>query len=116
MSFTETCKILINTETSYKDNAPHLLVTGIGSYTQGLAGSVEFKYDDVYDREDRYHDIVGFYHTHPSGLNVMSPTDVETMTQWVKCLGKSLICVIETKEQLNAWLFIKGENGDVSCK
>jgi len=115
MNFHETCKVLVNTETAYRDGAPHLLVTGIGSYTQGLAGSVEFDYEDVYMREDNYNDVVGFYHTHPSGLNQMSPTDVQTMTQWVSCLGKSLICLIETDEQINGWMFIKSEH-EITCR
>ena len=115
MGFHEICKMLIDTETAYKDGVPHLLVTGIGSYTQELPDSVEFDYKDVYKREDDYNDIIGFYHTHPSGLNQMSPTDIQIMTQWVLCLGKSLVCLIETDKQINGWIFVKGEH-EVTCR
>lgn len=116
MSFYEVCKILINTDTFHKDGAPHLMLTAIDFYTQENPTSVEFDYEAVYQREDKYQDIVGFYHTHPSGMNKMSQIDIDTMTQWVRCLGKSLVCVIETEEQKNAWLFVKEENGKVSYR
>ncbi len=83
-------------------------------YTQNKFGSVEFDYKKVFEREDKYKDVVGFYHTHPPGCFSMSSTDIETMTQWVKCLGKSLICVIECENVLNSWLFVKNEDGGVS--
>ena len=114
--FYEVCKVLIGTETSYKKGVPHALVTGIDSCTQKRAASVEFDYKKVFDREDTYKDIVGFYHTHPSGLNQMSQTDIDTMKQWVGCLGKSLVCVIETAEQINGWVFAKETNGGISVK
>ena len=116
MSFYEICKVLVSTETAYKDGAPHAFVTSIDSCTQKQVASVEFDYKKVFDREDKYEDIAGFYHTHPSGMNMMSSIDIETMNQWVRCLGKSLICVIETEEKLNAWAFIKGQDLDVRHK
>lgn len=114
MSFAETCKILINTESAFKENVPHILTTAIGSYSQGLAGAVEFNYEDVYNREDKYSDVVGFFHTHPSGLDRMSATDIETMTQWVRCLGKSLICIIDSGDKISGWLFMKDDSGNVT--
>ena len=110
MGFHKTCKILIDTETAYKSGTPHLLATSIGSYILGLDKLVEFNYKDVYDREDNYADVVGFYHTHSPELNQMSSIDIQTMTQWVSCLGKSLICLIETNEQISGWILIKGEH------
>lgn len=110
-NFYEVCKVLINTETAYKDGTPHAIVTGIDSCTQKKAASVEFDYQKVFAREDTYHDIAGFYHTHPSGMSQMSATDVETMKQWVSCLGKSLICLIETDETINGWIFVKTDEG-----
>lgn len=109
MSFYEVCKILIGTEGFHSSGVPHLETTGINFYTQENPGAVEFDHNAVFEREDKYHDIVGFYHTHPSGLNRMSSVDIQTMIQWVNCLGKSLICAIETEEQLNAWLFYKDD-------
>jgi len=111
--FYEVYKTLISTEMSHQNGAPHIMLTSIGFDTQKNASSVEFDYKKIYDREDTYQDIAGFYHTHPSGLNQMSSTDVMTMTQWVQTLGKSLVCVIETKEGINGWLFYKNEAGGI---
>jgi len=110
--FYEEYKLLISTETSYKDGTPHALFTGTDYCTQHMSAEVKFDYQKVYDREDTYHDVVGFYHTHPSGMQNMSGIDVETMRQWVTCLGKSLICIIETDESLNAWMFVKDDNAE----
>lgn len=112
MAFYEICKILIGSEGFHSSGIPHLDATAINFYTQENAASVEFDHNAVFQREDRYHDVVGFYHTHPSGLNRMSNIDIQTMIQWVNCLGKSLICAIETEEKLSAWLFYK-ENDEV---
>jgi proteasome lid subunit RPN8/RPN11 len=113
MQFYEIYKMLIASDTHYKENLPHLLTTGIGFCTQENYAAVEFDYKTVYEREDRYSDVVGFYHTHPPGLNSMSQTDVDTMEQWAKCLGKSLICLIETDTQINGWRFYKDEAGKI---
>lgn len=112
--FYEICKILITTDTFNKDKAPYVLCTAVDSYTQNNFGSVEFDYKKVFEREDKYKDVVGFYHTHPPGCFGMSNTDRQTMTQWVKCLGKSLICLIECEGIVNSWLFVKGEKGEVA--
>ena len=86
-------------------------MTGINVYTQKCAGGVEFDHEEVFAREDKYHDIVGFYHTHRAGLDCMSQTDVHTMKQWVNCLGKSLICIIETEDNISGWVFSKSDIG-----
>jgi len=114
--FYEEYKLLVNTETSYKDGAPHALLTGTDNCTQYNAGQVIFDYQKVYDREDTYHDVVGFYHTHPSGMSDMSGIDIETMRQWVLCLGKNLICIIETDDTLKGWMCIKSEDGQVAMR
>jgi len=101
--------MLITSDILQKDGSPHLVVTSIGYATQKNPGAVEFDYDSVYSREDNYSDVAGFYHTHPSGLNRMSSIDIETMTQWVQCLGKSLVCIIETDQHINGWLFSRDE-------
>ena len=112
--FYEICKILITTDTFNKDKAPYVLCTAVDSYTQNKFGSVEFDYKKVFEREDKYKDVVGFYHTHPPGCFTMSQTDIQTMTQWVKCLGKSLICLIECEGIVNSWLFVKSSKGEVA--
>lgn len=109
----EVYKMLIASDTNYKENMPHLLTTGIGFCTQENDASVEFDYKAVYEREDRYSDVVGFYYTSSSEANNMSQTDIDTMEQWVKCLGKSLICLIETEAQINGWRFYKDDVGKI---
>jgi len=106
----EVCKILIGTETYHRNNAQHMLATAINFYTQKQIASVEFDYASVFEREDKYKDVVGFFHTHPSGCTSMSQTDIDTMVQWVKCLGKALLCIIECDKQLYAWIFYKNED------
>lgn len=105
MSFFETCKILTLDQIVYNSMVRKVIIRSdmINKYTQHHPAAVEFNYNDIYKREDTYHDVIGFYHTHPSGLNCMSAVDTETMAQWVKCLGKRLFCLIETEENLNAW-------------
>lgn len=76
----------------------------------GERSSVEFPWQWVLEREDNHGDIIGFYHTHPgSGLQSAhySARDNETMSQWVECLGKPLICAIESGPALRVWLFRK---------
>ena len=109
--FYEEYKMLINTESAYKDGVPHLLLTGTEYCTQHLSAEVRFDYQKVYDREDTYHDVMGFYHTHPPGLKDISSIDIETMKQWARCLGKSLICLIETDNSLKGWMISK--NNDI---
>jgi hypothetical protein len=111
--FYEVYKMLISTDVFRKEQSPHLLTTGIGFETQKNPALVEFNYQSVYNREDRYKDVVGFYHTHPSGMNYMSKTDIETMIQWVKCLGKTLVCLIQTDTKLSGWLFHKAKDGNI---
>ncbi len=70
----------------------------------GLA-SVEFDWGWVLEREERRGDIIGFYHTHPGGPMTPSQRDVRTMRAWASCLGKPLLCVIEAKPTLAAYVF-----------
>ena len=44
----------------------------------GQPASVEFDWDWVLDREERYGDVLGFYHTHPAGLAAPSDRDLRT--------------------------------------
>lgn len=114
--FYEVYKMLVSYELYNKDGAPHLTVLSTNPGTQKNPAAVSFDYQSVWDREDNHHDVAGFYHTHPSGMNNMSQTDIETMTQWVNCLGKSLVCIIETEQQLNGWYFSKSDIGKVTWK
>lgn len=76
----------------------------------GGSASVEFDWAWVLEREERRGDVIGFYHTHPPGLTAPSERDVRTMRAWASCLGKPLLCVIESKPALAAFLFETDES------
>ncbi len=71
----------------------------------GDAASVTFDWSWVLEREERYGDVIGFFHTHPAGIPTPSQRDVRTMRAWVSCLGKPLLCLIQSGEELTATLF-----------
>lgn len=79
-------------------------------FRSGEPTSVEFDWAWVLEREERYGDILGFYHTHPASLITPSDRDVRTMRAWVSCLGKPLLCVIETDARLTAYVFETDES------
>jgi proteasome lid subunit RPN8/RPN11 len=78
---------------------------------EGQPASVEFDWAWVWEREERYGDVVGFFHTHPAGLAATSARDVRTMGAWVSCLGKPLLCVIASGRALVAYVFASDEGG-----
>lgn len=78
--------------------------------SQECVFGVEFDFKRVYEYEDnKQHEIMGFYHTHPKGCNFMSEVDKVSMNAWTKCLGRPLYCVIENetsdscKNEINCW-------------
>ncbi len=75
----------------------------------GSPTGVEFDWAVVIKREERRGDVLGFYHTHPFGLNRPSRRDVRTMRAWCDCLGKPLLCVIgtpgSTRTKIHGYLF-----------
>jgi hypothetical protein len=76
----------------------------------GQPASVEFDWSWVLEREGRWGDVLGFYHTHPAGAATPSARDLRTMRAWVSCLGKPLLCVIEGDDVLAAHLFATDED------
>jgi hypothetical protein len=76
----------------------------------GELASVEFDWAWVLEREERYGDVLGFYHTHPADLPTPSGRDVRTMRAWAGCFGKSLLCIIESGAELNAYAFQTDED------
>ena len=76
----------------------------------GGPASVEFDWAWVMEREERYGDVAGFFHTHPTGLATPSQRDVRTMCAWVSCFGKPLLCLIESGEGSSAYLFETDED------
>jgi len=76
----------------------------------GSPASVEFDWAWVMEREERYGDVAGFFHTHPLGLTTPSQRDLRTMRAWVSCFGKPLLCLIESGDRLSAYLFATDED------
>jgi len=71
----------------------------------GSASDVDFDWKKVMDREERFGDVVGFYHTHPRGMLSPSNRDDKTMFAWSTCFGKPLLCVISDGKQTGAWVY-----------
>jgi protein tyrosine phosphatase (PTP) superfamily phosphohydrolase (DUF442 family) len=78
---------------------------------KGSPASVEFDWAWVLEREERYGNVAGFFHTHPAGMATPSQRDLRTMRAWVSCFGKPLLCLIESGDRLSAYLFTLDEDG-----
>jgi proteasome lid subunit RPN8/RPN11 len=72
---------------------------------RGEPASVEFDAAWTLAREESKGDVVGFYHTHPSGPPNPSQRDLKTMRAWVGSFGKPLLCLIESDGELAAYRF-----------
>ncbi|MBY0549018.1 MAG: Mov34/MPN/PAD-1 family protein [Candidatus Obscuribacterales bacterium] len=71
--------------------------------TQGTHDSVSFDWALVLTREEKHGDVLGFFHTHPAGHFVPSQRDHKTMSSWVSCFGKPLLCLIECENNWRAF-------------
>ena len=76
--------------------------------------SVELDGQRVLEREERYGDVVGFYHTHPHMSARPSQRDLNTMNAWVSSFGKALLCVIEGTDGVCGYRFdAQRSNGEL---
>ena len=82
--------------------------------TKGEPASVAFDAEWVLEREESKGDVVGFYHTHPSGLPSPSKRDDRTMHAWVCSFGKPLLCLIEADRQVIAYQYVDDENDAIN--
>lgn len=73
--------------------------------SQGELASVRFDGFWVLEREEKRHDVVGFFHTHPGGSPSPSNRDVRTMRAWCSAFGKPLLCVIASPEGVRGYRF-----------
>jgi proteasome lid subunit RPN8/RPN11 len=62
------------------------------------------------EREEKRHDIVGFFHTHPDGPPSPSTRDVRTMRAWCSSFGKPLLCLIRSPQGLKGYRFDDDES------
>jgi proteasome lid subunit RPN8/RPN11 len=76
----------------------------------GSPASVEFDWAWVMEREERFGDVAGFFHTHPPGLSTPSQRDLRTMRAWVSCFGKPLLCLVDSGDRLSAYFFATDED------
>ena len=72
---------------------------------EGASTSVRFDGLAALHREKRWHDVMGFLHTHPDGPTRPSARDVRTMQAWCSAFGKPLLCVIVSPLGLAAFRF-----------
>ena len=80
---------------------------------RGSPADVEFDADWVLDREETRGDVVGFYHTHPSGQPNPSERDLRTMRAWAGSFGKPLLCLIQSDAALAAYQFDNDQSSGV---
>jgi len=64
-------------------------------HSDGTAGAVDFDWEKIYNSKR----LIGFFHTHPSGMMHYSDIDNRTMKAWVSCLWRDLICGIWNEER-----------------
>ena len=84
--------------------------------TKGEPASVEFDAAWALSREESKCDVVGFYHTHPSGSPDPSQRDIKTMRAWSGSFGKPLLCLIESDGKLAGFRFDNDEADGVRVK
>lgn len=92
---------------------PFTVLKKIAFETQQNKALVEFDYNIAYKYEDDPNEyVLGFFHTHPTGMNHMSATDDATMEAWIKCLGRELLCVIDSGTSIDGWLCFINQRGE----
>lgn len=82
--------------------------------TSGDLASVEFDAGWALEREESRGDVVGFYHTHPSGMPSPSKRDDRTMRAWAGSFGKPLLCLIEADKMVRAYLYENDESDGIA--
>ena len=60
--------------------------------------------------------VMGFYHSHPSGLTGPSSRDDRTMGAWVISEGRPMICGIFCDGAQRAFLYYRGDGGRIACR
>lgn len=81
--------------------------------TEGHPVMVRFDPQYVMKREEKYGDVIGFIHTHPTFTAQYSNIDDRTMKAWVLSFGKPLVCCIQGTDGLKAWWYLNDEEPPV---
>lgn len=82
---------------------PHYVGGKLVKKTTGDAISVTLDWQWALNREEKKGDVIGFWHTHPSGNLEPSKRDIKTMQAWISCFGKPLLCVIQNSSHETAY-------------
>ncbi len=78
--------------------------------SSGEVASVEAAWEWALAREERFGDVIGFFHTHPRGAGAgPSSRDIRTMRAWCSAFGKPLLCVIAAGKIINGYTFIHAD-------
>ncbi len=78
---------------------------------EGDPASVEAQWEWALKREETTGDVLGFFHTHPSGYGTApSQRDIRTMQAWCSAFGKPLLCLIAQGSQVSGYLFTDDES------
>ncbi len=84
--------------------------------SEGTPTRVAFDFRAIQDREERRHDVLGFFHTHPTFAATPSSIDDHTMKCWVASFGKPLICAIRGTDGLKVYQYIDDESSPLLCR
>lgn len=76
----------------------------------GERACVTFNATWVLEQEEKRHDVIGFWHTHPDGPDGPSQRDVRTMRAWCSAFGKPLLCVIQSPTVIAGFCFHDDES------
>jgi len=71
----------------------------------GTPVSVSFDWEKVMLQEEKRKNVLGFFHTHPSGMSAPSSRDDRTMEAWSRAFGKPLLCAIGCDDQTRVWIY-----------
>ena len=82
----------------------------VKKHSNGIVGGVEFDWKKVWD--SKY--LIGWFHTHPKNMLAYSDTDYKTMTAWVDCLWKDLVCGIWNEERTKNKCYLFKKYGGLS--
>ena len=90
-------------------------LTRLQRWMEGTPASVETDWRWALEREERYHDVAGFYHTHPPEAGAApSQRDVRTMRAWCGAFGKPLLCVIVCEGHAQSTRFLDDEDSGLA--
>ena len=60
--------------------------------------------------------VLGFYHSHPSGISSPSSRDDRTMKAWVICEGRPMICGIFCDGHQRSFLYFRNNRKEIVYK